>query len=605
MRKLTFLFACICMTGLLNAQVVNVKKILNTPQTYGIKKSVVYENSQKDINAALNETFETTTFPPTGWSKIGTALHSSTETGNWAAVESNYATGHSGHFVIFDSYFTTLGTTSSLISPKLQPVAGSNTLSYKVQVIKVGAAGENGSGVELYLEYSINSGTTWTTSTTNVLTPVASYNTATTAWTTLTADMSAYNGQQVMVRFRCVSDYGWMVLGIDDVTGPSIASSTNDIAAGKTWADFDGSGYYSIIPNTQLGQVAFNSYVDNAGTAAQTNVTLHVDMNNGSFSGATGTNNPIASLASLAHDSLAVTLSPTSTTTTQFGAKLWLSQDQTDEIAANNIGDSVYFVANPKQYWRTLNADMYATPYSFGAQVAASTNTVFGSTYLFLNNSNVDSIYAYTYKIKAASGNTSIKAVLYNIDLTTQAVTQVDSSASLAVTTVATSNGDLRKFKLLSPYQVTGPAFLLAGIKMTFGVGDTISILGSSASAFPGNTGLASDCHLNTTANGWVWTPVTFAPMIGLNINPSTQVESVNANSSVSVYPNPTTGKLNIVNAKNSIVTVFNMLGQEVVKMNSTSATSTIDISNMAEGTYFVKIQSEGNVTTKKINLVK
>ena len=78
-----------------------------------------------------------------------------------------------------------------------------------------------------------------------------------------------------------------------------------------------------------------------------------------------------------------------------------------------------------------------------------------------------------------------------------------------------------------------------------------------------------------------------------------------NNNDFISIYPNPTTGTLNITNAENAAVYVYNILGEVVASIDNADAFSTIDMSNLSEGTYIVKILTDKNVITKKINLIK
>lgn len=73
----------------------------------------------------------------------------------------------------------------------------------------------------------------------------------------------------------------------------------------------------------------------------------------------------------------------------------------------------------------------------------------------------------------------------------------------------------------------------------------------------------------------------------------------------VSVYPNPSTGILNIDNALNSRVNVVNVLGETVLSTTITSAQQTLDISTLAEGTYYVKVMTQNGSVTKSVNLVK
>ena len=72
--------------------------------------------------------------------------------------------------------------------------------------------------------------------------------------------------------------------------------------------------------------------------------------------------------------------------------------------------------------------------------------------------------------------------------------------------------------------------------------------------------------------------------------------------SSVNVYPNPTTGLLNVANAENAVVNIYNMVGEVVATATNVS---TMDISNLENGTYIVKVVSDEINSTKKITLVK
>ncbi|MCF0206742.1 MAG: T9SS type A sorting domain-containing protein [Bacteroidales bacterium] len=71
--------------------------------------------------------------------------------------------------------------------------------------------------------------------------------------------------------------------------------------------------------------------------------------------------------------------------------------------------------------------------------------------------------------------------------------------------------------------------------------------------------------------------------------------------SEVAVYPNPANDIVTIANVEGSNVVVLNALGQVVSEINNASANQTIDLSNFANGTYFVK--ANGQVV--KFNVVK
>ena len=85
-------------------------------------------------------------------------------------------------------------------------------------------------------------------------------------------------------------------------------------------------------------------------------------------------------------------------------------------------------------------------------------------------------------------------------------------------------------------------------------------------------------------------------------------MDEVINNYDVTIYPNPTTGKLNVVvnefNSNAATISITNMLGQEVAKLDNQTivkgANFNFDLSNQSAGVYFIKFQSDkGNFTQK------
>ncbi|OFX52782.1 MAG: hypothetical protein A2046_12530 [Bacteroidetes bacterium GWA2_30_7] len=74
---------------------------------------------------------------------------------------------------------------------------------------------------------------------------------------------------------------------------------------------------------------------------------------------------------------------------------------------------------------------------------------------------------------------------------------------------------------------------------------------------------------------------------------------------SINVYPNPTKGILNIENAENSSIKIYNIIGDVVATVKNATTLTKVDISNLAEGSYIVKILSDKKSIIKKINLIK
>lgn len=78
-------------------------------------------------------------------------------------------------------------------------------------------------------------------------------------------------------------------------------------------------------------------------------------------------------------------------------------------------------------------------------------------------------------------------------------------------------------------------------------------------------------------------------------------VENSIANSQVSLYPNPSSGIINIMMPNNQSITriaVSNVLGQTIMIFENTVK---LDISSLIKGTYFVTVVTDKEKTTKKI----
>ena len=69
----------------------------------------------------------------------------------------------------------------------------------------------------------------------------------------------------------------------------------------------------------------------------------------------------------------------------------------------------------------------------------------------------------------------------------------------------------------------------------------------------------------------------------------------------IEVYPNPTNGQINIMNAEGQNIVVINTLGQVVATVENASENQTIDMSGLCDGTYFVKV----GASVVKINVIR
>jgi len=94
--------------------------------------------------------------------------------------------------------------------------------------------------------------------------------------------------------------------------------------------------------------------------------------------------------------------------------------------------------------------------------------------------------------------------------------------------------------------------------------------------------------------------------MIRAFITPTlTSNPTISQAENVSIYPNPSSGIVTLTNVEGATIEVINLMGQIIKTVNSSYEVNNIDLSEFANGTYFVKVIKGNNVSTLKINLVK
>lgn len=73
----------------------------------------------------------------------------------------------------------------------------------------------------------------------------------------------------------------------------------------------------------------------------------------------------------------------------------------------------------------------------------------------------------------------------------------------------------------------------------------------------------------------------------------------------LNVYPNPASTEIHIDNAAGAQVTILNIAGQEVMNINNADASATLNVSNLTEGLYIVRVVNGNEVSTSKVNIVR
>jgi hypothetical protein len=73
----------------------------------------------------------------------------------------------------------------------------------------------------------------------------------------------------------------------------------------------------------------------------------------------------------------------------------------------------------------------------------------------------------------------------------------------------------------------------------------------------------------------------------------------------ISVFPNPAQTQFTVTNVQNAALRLYNILGQEVLQTYSKEENTVINISNLPQGLYVLKIEKENTVLTRKIQIKK
>lgn len=162
---------------------------------------------------------------------------------------------------------------------------------------------------------------------------------------------------------------------------------------------------------------------------------------------------------------------------------------------------------------------------------------------------------------------------------------------------VSNKNGIGAKIKIYGPWGVqvrevrSGEAYgINNSFSAHFGLGSTTTI-DSVHVVWPSG---AVDALMNVTADQWVDVVEGSSPL---------SVSELNTSNNVFVYPNPSTGMLNINLSKagNGSVVIRDMSGRIVLTKELRQSLSVIDISSFENGIYSFEIRSEGKTTTGKV----
>ena len=86
-------------------------------------------------------------------------------------------------------------------------------------------------------------------------------------------------------------------------------------------------------------------------------------------------------------------------------------------------------------------------------------------------------------------------------------------------------------------------------------------------------------------------------------VNNTAVLESAMA--AVKVFPTLASDEIQLTNLKNTDVAVYSLVGQQMLTYSNLTGNASIDVSSLANGIYFVKMQNGSVVRTEKIKIVR
>lgn len=482
------------------------------------------------------------------------------------------------------------------------------------------------SGTGLWMGVSTN-GTTWTDYLVNDGVAINDQSAADNAVNDIAVNISAVAANQPTVYLRWyiqgLSHYYWMV---DDVA--LVEGVDYDIIMNRDYTDFFSfdDGFYKQIPwiQAKYWPIGFRAAIFNNGAASATNVLLTADVEKGGtsvFNENSLIEYPIASMASLTNDTIYLLGDDFYTTPPGQASFLigtpeskkgvytlthTVSMDSLDENPADNVAVNTFEITGTVYARDDGSADGNIAPQDWVGH--GLDGEVLGVRYVINDDSSLTEVNSIKFYVANRTDSVvfpTVRATLYLSDgaggydaiISSDLYDITDADRGTWVTLPLVKDG-------FSEFLV--PGNYLAGVEFTaYNGGDglwigedksTPQVEWASIWMFmddPGAWFYLSNYGLNQT------------PMIRLGFETPASVENSAMKETVKVYPNPTTGMINVCGAENATISIYNVTGQLVTSVENAARIQTIDMSDFAEGNYVVKVVSDTKTTTSKITFVR
>jgi len=415
----------------------------------------------------------------------------------------------------------------------------------------------------------------------------------------LNISSSAGNQSNVYLRFHYEGEWDYAIM-IDDVNfseTPDNELILSNPTFGGWWLGYQATGDlgcdYTLYPMKQALAMPYRieGVVRNSGIQTQNNITLHVDVDEVSTSNITSLTSSPISLSMLQNDTVATTTNFSPTNMGQYNMSFWATSDSfptTDTTTFSSIvTDSVYGVDYD---WNSDGAN--ASGYAFLSRPACG--QVLANVYDIYSNTTLTSI---SFHISNQSVPfAEVTAQLYEAD------GQIFISESDVYTLQPSDIGQWVTLPLLIPTPLFAGTSYYAAVEGTLHPTDTVGI---SISGNPHASGWIQDngCDLNSANPSGTWYS-TSAKLIRMNFGYVSSVQDEDLKSGFSVYPNPSSGIVNLANENNSeySFTVKNVVGQLIYDGTISSySNKSINLSQFSKGIYLIEFTNKKQTYSKKV----
>ena len=399
-------------------------------------------------------------------------------------------------------------------------------------------------------------------------------------WKRAYVDLTAYQGQDVVIGFY-YNGLDGAPFYLDNVVIED--TPDNDIEIADAWTgdiilDYD----YSMVPEDQVKPMRIGVAVKNIGGLAQT-FDVTADLNDGTVS--------------VFNDVTSVTLTPAEADTVWFdtGYTPTAIGDYTVEFtlsADDNLAN------NQRTAMLSTTEYIYAHDYTVDQAFRFDVDdaVAMGNVFIVENNALLQGA-----DIKFETGTTdNLYTIIYlwEVGANIQDLTQI-TAVEYTIPSSVIGNGNFTTIPFLAPVSVNAGSSYVLEIKKVNHDSDRLFLGGSDdgdddfSTVCFGPFGAASAVNWFT---GW-----GFSPAIRMNFDETLTIDE-NTLTGVSVYPNPSEGVITVTNDKNTTnsIEVHDMLGK-VVYTSTASTSTTIDLSGNGTGVYIVKVSNENGSLVERV----